>query len=46
MLARNCKKQQPRGLGIMVFHKRSLQLSVPAFECLMGQVQWSFYVCL
>lgn len=45
MLARNCTKKQSHGLVIMAFHKDTLQLSVRAFECLMGQMQWRFYLC-
>lgn len=29
----------------MAFHKDTLQLSICAFECLMGQTQWRFYLC-
>lgn len=36
MLARNCKKKQPRGLGIMVFHP-----SVPcSFQFLPSNASW------
>lgn len=44
MWARNCTKKQSHGLVIMVFHEDTLQLSVCAFKCLIGQLQWRFYL--